>query len=346
MIRRLVVSPLGRGCALAVALALACTMQSSADPPSADKPADKSSPTDKSSTDAKTSTGKQANPDAASSTKTATAKKKVAARQKKKKKWMPIAGKLTLDPSAPKVGLFDGLADGTLNAKVVQNNSLSGTVYIENPSNKPITVDMPDSFVTVPVLRQFGGGGPGGRGGGGAGGAGAGGAQAAGGGAGGGVGGGGLGGGGFGGGGMFSIPPEHTAKIPFNSVCLEHGKTDPDPTMTYKLVPVSEYTDNQQLGALLSLIGKNAIDPQVAQAAAWNLASNMSWQELAAKQSSEVGFTDYAYFTPQALQQAQQLVVEARGLANERAWKTSKPKSDEPKKTDSKKSDDHVIQGR
>jgi hypothetical protein len=336
MMRRLVVSPLGRGFALAVALALACTMQSSADPPSADKPADKSSPTDKSSTDTKTSTGKPASADAAKagSTKTATTKK-VAARQKKKKKWLPIAGKLTLDPSAPKVALFDGLADGTLNAKVVPNNALSGTVYVENPSNKPVTVDLPDSFVAVPVLRQFGGGGGGGRGGGGAGGAcGAGGAQGVGGGAGG--AGGGLGGGGFGGGGMFSIPPQHTAKLPFNSVCLEHGKTDPDPTMTYKLVPVSEYTDNQQLGALLSLIGKNAIDPQVAQAAAWNLASHMSWQELAAKQSTEIGFTDYAYFTPQALQQAQQLVVEARGLANERAWKTSKPKADDPK-TDSKK---------
>jgi len=318
-------------------------MQSSADPPSADKPADKSSPTDKSSTDAKTSIGKPANGDAASasSTKTATTKKKVAARQKRKKKWLPAAGKLTLDPSAPKVGLFDGLADGTLNAKAVPNNALGGTVYIENPSNKPVTVDLPDSFVAVPVLRQMGGG----RGGGGAGGVGgAGGAQAAGGGMGG-MGGGGMGGGGFGGGGMFSIPAEHTAKLPYTSVCLEHGKTDPDPTMTYKLVPVSEYTDNQQLGALLSLIGKNAIDPQVAQAAAWNLASNMSWQELAAKQSTEVGFTDYRYFTPQALQQAQQLVVEARGLANERAWKTSKPKSDEPK-ADSKKSDDHVIQGR
>jgi len=345
MMRRLVVSPLGRGFALAVALALACTMQSSADPPSADKPADKSSPTDKASADAKASNGKVEG-GTASSIKSPTTKKKVASRQKKRKKWSPTASKLTLDPSAPKVGLFDGLADGTLNAKVVPNNSLGGTVYIENPSNKPVTVDMPDSFVAVPVLRQFGGGG--GRGGGGAGGAGGvggAGGQAMGGGAGGLGGGGGIGGGGFGGGGMFSIPPEHTAKIPFNSVCLEHGKTDPDPTMNYKLIPVSQYSDNQQLDALLSLIGKNAIDPQVAQAAAWNLASNMSWQELAAKQSTEIGFTDSAYFTPQALQQAQQLVVEARGLANERAWKTAKPKSDEPK-TDSKKSDDHVIQGR
>jgi hypothetical protein len=194
MMRRLVVSPWGRGFALAVGLALASTMQSSADPPSADKPVDKSSPTDKSSADAKPSTAKPATGEAAAgtSTKKATTKKKDAARQKKKKKWLPTASKLTLDPAAPKVGLFDGVADGTLNVKVVPNNSFGGTIYVENPSHKPVTVDMPDAFVAVPVLRQLGGGGRGGQGG--AGGA-AGGAQAIGGG----------GGGGFGGGGGGSV---------------------------------------------------------------------------------------------------------------------------------------------
>ena len=343
MLRRLVVSPWGRAFALAAGLALACTLQSSADPPSADKPADKSSPTDKAPADAKPSVDKPAD-SAASGTKKTSTKKKEASRQKKKKKWAPTTTKLTLDPSAPKVGLFDGINDGTLNVKVVANDTTGGTVYIENPSDKPVTVDLPDSFVAVQVLRQLGGGGRGG-GAGGAGGA-AGGAQAMGGGMGG-MGGGGLGGFGGGGmgGGMFSIPAEHTAKLPFHSVCLEHGKTDPDATMNYKLIPVSEYTNNDQLAALLSLIGRNAIDQQVAQAAAWNLASNMSWQELAAKMSPEVGFTDSHYFTPQALQQAQQLVVDARGLANERA-EAAKSKPEPPKKSDSTKSDDHVIQGR
>ena len=148
------------------------------------------------------------------------------------------------------------------------------------------------------------------------------------------------------GGGMFSIPPEHTAKISYNSVCLEHGKADPDPTVNYKLIPVSQFTDNQQLAALLTLVARDTIDPQVAQAAAWHLSSNMSWQELASKQSTEIGSTDLPYFTQQALQQAQQLVIDCRGIAQERA----KTKVAEVKKTDSIKSnskpDDHVIQGR
>lgn len=331
---RLVVSPWGRGLALAVGLALACTMQTSADSPTSP---DKSSPTDKPTPDVKASTDKPA-----VTTKKSTAKNKKVSRQKQqKKKWLPTASKLTLDPSAQHIGLFDGTSDGKLNVKVVAQNAFGGNIYIENPSNKPITVDMPDAFVTVPVLRQFGGGGGGGRGGG-AGGPG-GGAQAGGGGAGG-LGGGGIGGGG---GGMFSIPPEHTAKIPFHSVCLEHGKTDPDPTTHYKLIPVSEYTNNEQLAALITMIAKNAIDLQVAQAAAWHLSSKMSWQELAAKQSTEIGSTDQPYFSQRALFQAQQLVIEARGFAQERATAKSK---EEPKKTDSiksnTKSDDHVISGR
>jgi hypothetical protein len=347
MMRRLVVSPWGRGFALAVGLALACTMQSSADPPSTDKPADKSSPSDKSPADVKASSDSPSTT-AGKATK-ATSKKKDTARQKKKKKWLPTTNKLTLDPNAPKVSLFDGIDDGTLNVKVVAQNSTGGTVYVENPSNKPITVELPDAFVTVPVLRQFGGGGGGGgRGGGGAGGAGAGGAQAGGGGFGGGGGGGlgGFGGGGIGGGGMFSIPPEHTAKLAFNSVCLEHGKADPDPTTNYKLVPVSQYTNNEQLSALLSLIGRGAIDPLVAQAAAWNLANNMNWQELAAKRSTEIGTPDLPYFTQQALFQAQQLVIDARGLSKDPAWQALKAKElTRTKKPDSKKSksDDHVV---
>ena len=76
----------------------------------------------------------------------------------------------------------------------------------------------------------------------------------------------------------------------------------------------------------------------------------MSWQDLAAKQSTEIGSTDLPYFTPQALFQAQQLVIDARGLAHERAEKAAKAKLEEPKKSDSKKSDskseDHVISGR
>ncbi len=155
---------------------------------------------------------------------------------------------------------------------------------------------------------------------------------------------GGMGGGMGGGGGMFSVPPERTAKVPYHSVCLEHGKDDPDPTVRYKVIPVEEYTKDEQLTALLTLVGTKAIDPQVAQAAAWNLSSKMSWDELASKRSNEIGETDFPYFSPQALGMAQQLVIEARGLAREKAHE--REKSGETKNKKEPTSDPHVIQGR
>jgi hypothetical protein len=211
-------------------------------------------------------------------------------------------------------------------------------MLIENRSNKPLTVDLPDSFVIV--QRQFGGGaGAGGIGGGRQGQA-AGAAQPAGGGFGG--MGGGMGGGGFGGGGQFSVPPEQVARVPYQSVCLEHGKRDPDFSVNYKVIPVEEFTSNEQLGALITMVGTKQIDSQVAQAAAWHLANNMSWEELAAKTSTEIGASDEPYFAPQALYKAQQLVAEARGFARERAEKQREKKDATKKPT----SDDKIIKGR
>src|SRR4051794_37103203 len=109
------------------------------------------------------------------------------------------------DPSAKHVEMFEGINSKTLNVKMVPHDALGGNVVIENLSNKPLTVELPDAFVGVQVARQFAQGRGFVQGGAGAAGAPAGGAaQPVGGGAGG-------GGGGIGGGmGMFSIPPERT----------------------------------------------------------------------------------------------------------------------------------------
>jgi hypothetical protein len=319
MTRCKLVFPAGRAAVLALGLALILPAHSWADSP------------DNRLNDKSTSTTKP--------------EKKTTSSTKKRKKKLPPITTLRVDPKAQHVGLFDGMAGGTLSVKVVPQNSFGGALFVENHSQKPMTVEMPESLVAVQVARQFGGGGAGG-GRGGAGGAGGG--QAMGGGMGGmgggmgGMGGGGMGGGG--GGGMFSIPPERTARVPFHSVCLEYGKNDPDATMHYKVIPVEEYSKDERLPALLSLIATKAVDPQVAQAATWNLMGNLSWDELAAKRSNEPGETDFPYFAPQALTLAQQLASEARGLARERAVERQKNGVDKKKKEATP--DQHVIQGR
>ena len=72
------------------------------------------------------------------------------------------------DPAADRVALFDGMEAGQLETKVIANGAEHGTLLITNTTDEPLTVEMPSSFVTVHVLKQFGQGGGGfGQGGGG-----------------------------------------------------------------------------------------------------------------------------------------------------------------------------------
>lgn len=244
--------------------------------------------------------------------------------------------KLSYDPSARTVELFEGLETGDLEATVVLKNPHEGNVFLENKSDQPITVRLPSAVAAVQVLKQgFGGGGlgggglgGGGLGGGGGGLGGGGGGQAGGGGFGGGGlggGGGGLGGGGGGfggggGGGLFSIPPEKTAQVPLVTVCLEHGKADPTPRMHYKLVKIEDYTADPVLRELLVMIGTGRIDKMVGQAATWHLTDDMSWDKLAAKSMRRAigGLPPERYFSNEQLLAAQQLVSQAKANARER----------------------------
>lgn len=247
-----------------------------------------------------------------------------------------VLAKLSHDPAAPTVKLFDGIANGEIQATVIAKDSKGGNVLIENTSDRPLSVELPSSFVAQHVFKQFGGGMGGGMGGmgmggmgmgGGMGGMGGGQAQPAGGGFGGGMGGlgGGMGGGAMGGGGaggvglgLFSIPPETVARVPYHSVCLAHGKREPNSAMTYQLTPTDEFTQDENLQALIELIGTNRIDENVAQAAAWHLTDGMSWQQLAALQRQRLGgFGPQPTFTTAQLLAAQSLVAQAAAKAAE-----------------------------
>jgi hypothetical protein len=227
--------------------------------------------------------------------------------------------KLTYDRHAPVVDLFEGMEQGKFESTVRMSGPLGGTVFVENKTDKPLTVKLPAAVATVQVLKQFGGGVGGGGGFGGAGGGGLGGGQAGGGGfgGGGGIGGGGIGG--AGGGGVFSIPADRVAQVSLTTVCLNHGKADPSPRMTYKLVPINAYTSNETLRELVTMVGTGKLDPAAAQAAAWHLTDKMSWEELAAKMIEHgPGIPSEPYFTRSQLESARQLVLQAATAASER----------------------------
>ena len=242
------------------------------------------------------------------------------------------------DPAAEPVEFFAAIEAGQIEAKLIPRNALGGNVLIENKTDKPLNVKVPEAAVGVPMNFQFGGqggfgGGQGGFGGGQQGGLG-GGQQQQGGGFGGqqggfGGGGQGFGGGGQGGGGFFSVPPERVISVPFNSVCLEHGKPEPTPSSRYKLVPVEQVSTDPVLYELLTVVGTGKVDSQSAQAAAWHITDKMSFQQLAAKTNTHLGGqAPTPYFTQAQLQGAQQLLALAAKKSEER--KEKKPAAETP----------------
>ncbi|TWU20135.1 hypothetical protein Pla52o_46490 [Novipirellula galeiformis] len=224
--------------------------------------------------------------------------------------------------------MFAAMEAGQIEVKFIPINATKANVLVKNLTDKPLNIQMPAAFAGVPVLAQFGGGmggmggGMGGMGGGmggmGGGMGGMGGGQAMGGGMGGmgggmgGMGGGGMGGGGMGGmGGFQRIAPERVKKISVVTVCLEHGKPDPNPKMAYKIVPLEQFTTSPNVRMVCETLGNGMITQNTAQAVAWHLMDNMSWAELAQKNRVESKYTGtLRWFSPIELKTAMLVVHE------------------------------------
>jgi hypothetical protein len=70
------------------------------------------------------------------------------------------------DAAARVVELFEGIGHETLDARLIPRSALEGSVFVENRSDKAITVILPPPVAAVQVLKQgFGRAGAGGRGG-------------------------------------------------------------------------------------------------------------------------------------------------------------------------------------
>jgi len=209
---------------------------------------------------------------------------------------------------AKTVELFDAMEQELVSVEFIGKDATEANIIFRNKGNEPVNLIMPATFGAVPVLAQFGGGGGGlGGGGGGLGGGGGGFGGGAGGfggggqggvgggqGVGGGFGGGGQGGGGFGGGGLggqgggggggfFRVEPDRPRKMTVATVCLNHGKADPNPRMKYKLVRLAEVNDSMVVEGICRGLASGKVSQNVAQAAAWNVANGLSWEELVRK---------------------------------------------------------------
>jgi hypothetical protein len=239
--------------------------------------------------------------------------------------------------ATPAVDLFDAVENNQAEVKFIAKNDHDARLLIKNNTKQPLNLKLPEAFAGVPVLAQFGGGarGGGGRGGGGFGGGGRGGStgggggqQSVGGGLGGGGGGLGGGGGGGGGGGLFSVPPEETAKIDVEVVCLDHGLREPNSSAAYKIVPANEFLeDRPAVVELLTAFGRGELQHRAVQAAAWHLNNNLTWDELAAKlQGTRRSLSRPPYFTAAEIRAGMAYANEAKRLAEANADKYAREK--------------------
>ena len=146
---------------------------------------------------------------------------------------------------------------------------------------------------------------------------------------GGGMGGGGMMGGG-GGGGFFNVAPEKVAKVKLVTVCLDHGKKDPNPRVPYKLIPIESYAKSTEVAEVVKMLVRGEIDQHSAQAATWHLQNGLSWEKLAAKVGAKhIGGSTEPYFTRTHLERA----FAAVQVAEDRAEKASQEKTETPQKS-------------
>lgn len=233
------------------------------------------------------------------------------------KKIVPFA---KADESLEHIDVFAGIDQGVLDVKLIPQDALGGNILIENKGAKPLNVDFPPAFIGKQVLKQFpvqqgANGNIGGPGAGANGQQGGGGAQIQGGGIGQGQGNNGAVGNGPGFGnpggagrananGFFSVPADKIVRVPYRSVCLEHGKPDPTPRMTYRIGKVEEFSDDPVLAETLKMVATGEHDTQAGQAAAWHVANKLSWKQLGDKTIPHIGRPATRYFSAETLDRA------------------------------------------
>ncbi len=240
------------------------------------------------------------------------------------------------EESLEHIDVFAGIERGVLDVKMLPQDALGGNLLIENKGEKPLNVDFPPAFIGKQVLKQFPmqpGAANGGPGGGGAGGQpGGSGAQVLGGGIGqaqnqnngaaGNPGGAGRGNGNGLGNGFFSVPTDKIIRVAYRSACLEHGKPDPTPRMTYRISKIEEFSDDPVLAETLKLVASGEHDPQASQAVAWHVANKLSWKQLGEKAIPHIGRPSTRYFTTETVTRAQKLHATAVTRAKEQEAKS------------------------
>jgi hypothetical protein len=111
------------------------------------------------------------------------------------------------------------------------------------------------------------------------------------------------------GGGLMRVAPGKTGRLPVSTVCLEHGKRDPDSRIEYRLIKLEQFTDDPRVAEICRQLGAGNLSQRVAQCAAWNVTDGLSWQRMAVMNRSESQYTgNVKYFTTEEIEAARRVV--------------------------------------
>ena len=209
--------------------------------------------------------------------------------------------------NSEEVDVFAGMQQGLIDVQWIAKDSRSANIVVTNRTDRPLSIKFPEAVGAVPVLAQ--GAAPRAARSGGAGG----GAPQA---TGGGMGGGGMGG--AGGGGMMNIAPEKVGQVKIATVCLEHGKAEPRPTIKYEMKPLAEINSSPEVYEVCSMLGTGEATQRVAQAAAWHYTNKLTWEQLAAKTLRSFGSPEHPYFSPDEIRASMAMATKAMVLAQQR----------------------------
>ncbi len=201
-------------------------------------------------------------------------------------------------PLPEKKDLFAAIEARDVDVVLIPKDATRLTLKIENRTDKPLLLKIPESFVGVPVLAQqlgfgqgnfgqgnfgqgngFGQQGNFGNGNGFGNNQQGGGNQSVGGNRNGGQGN--IGGGNRGGGnGFFRVEPRRILKLKFPCACLDFGKADPRPRIPYRLVRLEDFRSDAKLAGVMKEWSLSTTPQRIAQLAIWHATNDVSWKEL------------------------------------------------------------------
>ena len=117
---------------------------------------------------------------------------------------------------------------------------------------------------------------------------------------------------------MFCVPPEKTGQLRIASVCLEHGKPNPRPSVPYELKPIDGLVAKPEVSEVLRMLGQGTLGQRATQAAVWHLNNNLTWQQLEAMKTDKFLLVGQPRFSAQDLADAKTAVDKAAKQVQQR----------------------------